>query len=66
MQSVTLKVEGMSCDHCVNAIEGALKALNGKANVNLAQKTVQVEFNETELSLASIREAIENQGYEVR
>jgi copper chaperone len=26
MQSVTLKVEGMSCDHCVNAIEGALKS----------------------------------------
>lgn len=25
MSNVTLKVEGMSCNHCVNSVEGALK-----------------------------------------
>lgn len=65
MQSVTLNVEGMSCNHCVNSIEGALKNLGAKGNVDLAGEKVNVEFDENKLTLETIKEAIEDQGYSV-
>ena len=41
MATVTLKVEGMSCNHCKEAVEGALKKLPGvkSAVVDLGAKT---------------------------
>ncbi|MBD3919095.1 copper chaperone CopZ [Paenibacillus sp. PR3] len=65
MQSVTLKVQGMSCNHCVNSIEGAVKQLGANAKVDLSAGTVTVEFNESNITLDSIKEAIEEQGYDV-
>ena len=29
MEKVTLNVQGMSCGHCVNAVEGSVGKLNG-------------------------------------
>lgn len=65
MTNLTLKVEGMSCNHCVNSIEGAMKELGASGKVNLAGKEVTVEFDESKLSVEAIKEAIEDQGYEV-
>lgn len=65
MQSVALKVEGMSCGHCVNSVEGAVRNLGASAKVDLAGKTVSVEYDESALTLAAIKEAIEEQGYDV-
>jgi copper chaperone len=66
MKSVTLYVEGMSCEHCVNTIQSTLKNLNVIGKVHLENKTVQLDFDENEVSLESIRKVIENQGYEVQ
>jgi copper chaperone len=65
MEKVTLQVEGMSCDHCVRAIEGALKEIGAAGKVNLADKTVDVQFDTGKVSLAEVKEAIEDQGYDV-
>lgn len=65
MKEITLQVEGMSCGHCVNAIEGALKELGATAKVDLAGKSVSLSYDETKLSLDQIKEAIEDQGYDV-
>jgi copper chaperone len=65
MSHVELKVEGMSCNHCVVSIEGALKKIGSKGEVDLANDTVSVEYDENKLSLDKIKEAIEDQGYEV-
>jgi copper chaperone len=66
MSSVTLKVEGMSCGHCVNSVESALKEIGAAGKVNLAAKSVDIEYDETKLSLEQIKEAIEDQGYDVK
>jgi len=66
MQNVKLQVEGMSCQHCVMSIEGALKELGAEGKVNLAEKSVDVQYDESKLSLAVIKEAIEEQGYDVK
>ncbi|MGN7471019.1 copper ion binding protein [Brevibacillus sp. SAFN-007a] len=65
MKNVTLTVEGMSCHHCVNTVEKTLKELGAEGKVNLAAKTVEVSYNESTLTLEAIKEAIEEQGYDV-
>ena len=68
MQNVTLKVEGMSCGHCVKAVETGVGELNGieTVKVNLDAAEVAVSFNDSQVSLAQIKEAIEEQGYDVK
>ena len=66
MKTITLTVEDMSCNHCVNAIEGALKEIDVSGKANLEKKTVQVDFDENKANLDQIKETIENQGYEVK
>ncbi|WP_239616688.1 copper chaperone CopZ [Cohnella mopanensis] len=65
MSHITLNVQGMSCGHCVNSVEGALKNLGAAAKVDLAKGAVTVDYDESKTSLAAIKEAIEDQGYDV-
>ncbi|MDN4071388.1 copper chaperone CopZ [Paenibacillus sp. FSL R5-0407] len=65
MSNVTLQVEGMSCNHCVNSIEGAMKELGASAKVDLSAKSVEVSYDESKLTVEAIKEAIEDQGYDV-
>jgi copper chaperone len=65
MQTVTLKVEGMSCGHCVNSVEGAVKKLGATGKVDLSGGSVTVDYDESKISLDAIKEAIEDQGYDV-
>ncbi|CAK8583425.1 copper chaperone CopZ (plasmid) [Priestia megaterium] len=67
MEKVTLTVKGMSCGHCVKSIEGSVGELNGvqHVEVNLNEAKVSVEFDQNKVSLESIKEAIDDQGYEV-
>ncbi|HRT82311.1 MAG TPA: cation transporter, partial [Oscillospiraceae bacterium] len=45
MEKTVIKVEGMSCGHCVKAVEGALNELDGvlSAKVDLEAANVTVE-----------------------
>ncbi|WP_068782900.1 copper chaperone CopZ [Paenibacillus phocaensis] len=65
MQQITLNVEGMSCNHCVKSVEGAVAGLGAEGKVDLAAKKVDVTFDETKVTLEQIKEAIEDQGYDV-
>lgn len=67
MKNITLNVEGMSCSHCVNEVTTALTALDGVdgVNVDLAGKTVTVDYDSDRVSIESIKEAIEDEGYDV-
>jgi copper chaperone len=67
MATVTLKVEGMSCNHCKEAVEGALKKLPGVKNavVDLGAKTATVTYEEEAVSVDQMKEAVEDQGYDV-
>jgi copper ion binding protein len=67
MIQTVLNVEGMSCSHCVNAVTKAVTALDGVSGVNvrLEGKTVSVDYDADKVSLESIKEAIEEEGYDV-
>jgi copper chaperone len=66
MKNTILNVEGMSCSHCVNAVEKAVGALEGvtEVRVDLDAKKVTVDHDEN-VTLESIKNAIEDQGYDV-
>ncbi|MCP8969246.1 copper chaperone CopZ [Ectobacillus ponti] len=66
--TTTLQVKGMTCGHCKAAVTKALEELQGvqKVAVNLQQGTVDVDFDAAAVSLAALKEAIEDQGYDVQ
>lgn len=63
----TLHVNGMTCGHCKESVEGALNEIDGVENVevNLGNGEVDVTFDETKTTLAQLKEAVEEQGYDV-
>ncbi len=67
MKQITLKVQGMTCQHCVKAIEKSVGKLSGVAEVavNLANGQVDVHMDERKVSEAELRAAIESAGYQV-
>lgn len=68
IQKEVVQVEGMSCNHCKMAVETAVKKLPGLvvAEVDLAAKTLQVEYDGDKTSSAEIRQAVEDAGFEAR
>ncbi|MCM3741540.1 copper chaperone CopZ [Oceanobacillus luteolus] len=67
MQKQTLNVTGMSCGHCQASVEGALKGLDGVSavEVDLNSGKVEVTYDESKVSLENMKEAVEDQGYDV-
>ncbi|MDR3295937.1 MAG: copper ion binding protein [Clostridiales Family XIII bacterium] len=67
MKSITLKVEGMSCEHCVKAVTEAAGALPGVSGVavDLAGGTVSLDYDPAVTPLDTIKSEIEDQGYDV-
>ncbi|MBN8251826.1 copper chaperone CopZ [Priestia flexa] len=67
MEQTVLSVQGMSCGHCVKAVEGTVSELSGvkSVKVNLESATVEVEYDESKVSLETIKESIDDQGYDV-
>ena len=66
MSTRTYTVDGMSCQHCVDAITGEVTQVSGVAGVvvDLGAKTVTVAGEP--LDDAAIRAAIDEAGYTVR
>ncbi len=67
MEKKTLNVAGMSCEHCVKAVNQALSGIGGVANVvvSLRDKTVSFDYDPALASLDAVTAAISEAGYEV-
>jgi copper chaperone len=66
-EKMVLDVEGMTCGHCEARVKRAVGALEGvtDVSVDLPGKKVTVEFLAGQVTLEDVKEAIEEQGYEV-
>ncbi len=64
---VVLNVPTVSCNHCKMAIERAVGAMGGveKVDVDVAEKTVSVDFDGDAVTLDSIEATVSGEGYEV-
>jgi copper chaperone len=65
MKTATLKVEGMSCDHCVQAVMGALRRVPGvqRADVDLGAGRATVDYDETSTGPRALANAVMDEGY---
>ncbi|MFJ6412201.1 copper chaperone CopZ [Terribacillus saccharophilus] len=64
---MTLQVNGMTCGHCEKAVKGALGELEGiqGVDVDLASGKVDIVYDDTLVTKNEMKEAIEEQGYDV-
>lgn len=67
MTSERFNVPDVSCSHCKNAIETAVKPLNGvvEADVDIDAKVVEVAYDDAVIDRTSVVRAIESAGYPV-
>ena len=65
MSEIKIKIEGMSCMHCVGRVKQALSALAGISEANVEVGSASVKFDEAKLSRQDIETAIKKAGYKV-
>ncbi len=67
VDSVTLPIAGMTCNHCAERIEKELNGLKGvkKAVVNYSKADAIIHFNPGETSVSKIIQVIQKEGFEV-
>ncbi len=67
VQETVLSVPDVSCEHCVNAINGALKDLPGVETVNtdIQTKTVLLRFDPNKVTMEKIEAVLDDIGYTV-
>jgi len=65
MEKITLKVTGMSCAHCEKAAVNALTDLGATCvAANAADGTVEITYDTAVLSLESIKDELNDMGYQ--
>jgi copper chaperone len=63
MESLKLKIEGMSCEHCVRAVKGRLTATPGVAVDRVEIGSAQLRYDPSKTNIDEIEEAIADEGY---
>jgi copper chaperone len=66
MAETTLKIEGMSCQHCVMRVKKAIDALNGVSKSDVQVGSAMIEFDESKLKKEDITAAVEKAGYKIK
>jgi len=63
----TLEVQGMTCENCETKVKQTLEAYTGVTGVEVHINTgsVDVIYDEAEVKLSELRQAVEAKGYRV-
>ena len=64
MELRTYVVEGMTCDHCVNAVRTEVAGVAGITEVDVDLDTKLVKVQGTDINDAAVFAAVEEAGYE--
>jgi copper chaperone len=65
MKEVTIKIEGMSCQHCVMRVKKAISQLPGVSDSQVDVGTAEVTYDESKLAVADLNKAVVEVGYKV-
>jgi copper chaperone len=66
MAEITLKIEGMSCQHCVMSVKKALDGIDGVKSSDVSIGTARVVYDELRSDRDKIAKAIQDAGYKAR
>jgi len=66
MESIVLKIKGMSCGGCVKSVTGVLEGLPGVAgaSVSLDQGEARVEYDPAQVQREQMVAVVEDAGFE--
>jgi copper chaperone len=65
METVHLNIEGMTCEHCVRAVDGRLRKTPGVQVEKVVVGAVDLHYDKSRISLDDISELIADEGYTV-
>jgi copper chaperone CopZ len=63
VRNLTLQIQGMSCGHCLNAVNRALAELPGVEVESIRMGRADLRYDEHKLDLARIEAAVADAGY---
>ncbi|MGA2333196.1 MAG: cation transporter [Syntrophales bacterium] len=62
----TVKIKGMTCNHCVMAVTNALKEIDGITNVKVDLQKAEATFDEVKpVDMGVVKERIRKAGYDI-
>lgn len=66
MKNITINIDGMTCNGCVNAVSNALNAITGigEITVSLADSNAVIEYDENHTNSEALIQAIEDAGFD--
>ena len=65
MNAVHLNIEGMTCEHCVRAVDTRLRKTPGVHVEKVVVGAVDLQYDASKITLDEISEAISDEGYTV-
>lgn len=65
MEAVHLNIEGMTCEHCVRAIDTRLRRTPGVHVDKVVVGAVDLHYDRSKITLDEISELISDEGYTV-
>jgi copper chaperone len=65
MQHATFEITGMSCGHCVKAVDKALQQADGVTVENVAIGTATVQYDPAKTDAQKIAQIIDDSGFPV-
>ena len=65
MAEITIRIDGMSCQHCVMRTKKAIDGLAGVTESDVSVGSATVKFDETKLKKEDIETAVEKAGYKI-
>lgn len=63
MKPLHLTIEGMTCSHCVHAVEGRLKKTPGVEVERVTVGSAELRYDPVRISVDQISDAIADEGY---
>ena len=66
METLNLTIGGMSCGHCVKAVDQALKAVAGVHVMDVKVGGASLQYDPAQTSPDAIASAVTDAGYEAR
>ncbi len=65
MSETTLRIDGMSCQHCVMRVKKAIGLLPGVTESLVDIGTAKITYDESRLGEHDLKKAVEEAGYKV-
>ena len=65
MADTTLKIDGMTCQHCVMSVKKAIDSVSGVSSSDVSIGSAKIAYDENATDKEAFVSAIQNAGYKI-